>query len=257
MHIHKRQTTFQIDPSHAYSTWWYQARYRDWEPESFDILDHFLRPDRDFIDIGAWIGPLALYAAQHSRCVYALEPDPVAFQALKQHLAWNADAHVQLFPVGLAESEGIRAFGGNGELGNSESTLLVNDPVYLSEGGQKSHWMGNNPQWRQGQLIQVPITPFSAWVKTHAIDLAVVSLIKVDIEGSEKYVLPDMLAVLKPLQLPLYLSLHWEFLKAEEISHLLDMLYQTYTQVRSLDFQPLLKEDIMAHQLSGVLAGPL
>ena len=79
---------FRLDPYH--STFWRKAAAGKWEPETFAVLNAHLGPDRDYLDIGAWIGPTVLYGARKARRVVALEPDPVAFRAL----SWNIELNV-------------------------------------------------------------------------------------------------------------------------------------------------------------------
>lgn len=49
---------FRLDPYH--SKFWRKATAGGWEPETFAVLDQHLSPDRDYVDIGAWIGPTVL-----------------------------------------------------------------------------------------------------------------------------------------------------------------------------------------------------
>ena len=257
MLIHKREIAFQIDPEETYSARWYPSKYSDWEEESFDILDAFLAPDQDFLDIGAWIGPLTLYAAHKSRHVHALEPDPVAFDRLHRNCLCNPDLNnVSLHQLGLSDANSSQSFGGNGELGNSESSLLVTDADYLNTGGESAHWMGDNPDWRKGESTTVPVLTFPEFVRQQSIDLAEVSLIKVDIEGSEKIALPSMLSMAEACQAPLFLSLHWDFLRTEDITTLVELLFACYPKLVSPAFKEISQSYILEQKLSEILALP-
>ena len=83
---------YRLDPYH--SKFWRKASAGDWEPATFAVLDAHLRPDRDYIDIGAWIGPTVLYAARKARHVWCFEPDPTAFRALSWNLELNGIENV-------------------------------------------------------------------------------------------------------------------------------------------------------------------
>lgn len=174
---------FRLDPYH--SKFWRKASAGAWEPETFAVLDKFLSPDSDYLDIGAWIGPTVLYGARKARHVWCFEPDPTAFR----HLAWNLDLNdiqnVSAFGVALSDRFGVaRMASVRGEPGDSTSSLL-HDGAHGSD------------------ALTIAWDQFEA-----ANDLSGVSLVKMDIEGAEFFVLPTLLPWLKRQRPPLLLSLH-------------------------------------------------
>ena len=67
----------------------------------------------------------------------AIEPDPVACSRLKKNISVNNFNNIVLIEKGLSSENGITQFGGNGKLGNSESTLLISKrEEYLSYEGR-------------------------------------------------------------------------------------------------------------------------
>ena len=60
-----------------------------WEVHTHKILEKFLDSNHSFIDIGAFIGPTTLYGAFIAKKVYAIEPDPIAFNELKKNVLLN------------------------------------------------------------------------------------------------------------------------------------------------------------------------
>ncbi len=182
---------FRLDPYH--SKFWRKAAAGQWEPETFAVLDKYLSPDSDYLDIGAWIGPTVLYAARRARHVWCFEPDPTAFR----HLAWNLDLNdirnVSAFGVALSDRFGVaRMASVRGEPGDSTSSLL-HDGAH-----------GND-------------TLTVAWDQFEAVnDLSGVSLVKMDIEGAEFFVLPTLLPWLRKERPALYLSLHSPLLSEED-----------------------------------------
>jgi len=69
--------------------------------------------------------------------VIAIEPDPVALQRLKKNISANSFTNITLIEKALSSENTITQFGGNGKLGNSESTLLIsNKEDYLSYQGR-------------------------------------------------------------------------------------------------------------------------
>ena len=183
---------FRLDPYH--SKFWRKASAGDWEPETFAVLRDHLAPDRDYLDIGAWIGPTVLFGARHARHVWCFEPDAEAFR----HLAWNITLNdlrnVSAFAVALSDGFGVaRMASFGGEVGDSMTSLLSDDAA----SGTDALTIG----WDQ----------FAG-----AVDLSGVSLVKMDIEGAEFDVLPTLLPWLKQHRPALYLSTHAPFLPETE-----------------------------------------
>tara|TARA_B100001105_G_scaffold175413_1_gene141329 strand:- start:1031 stop:1855 length:825 start_codon:yes stop_codon:yes gene_type:complete len=77
-------------------SFWEHACSGAWESESFAAIDRFCPPDAAFIDLGAWIGPLSLYAAARGAAVYSFEPDPAACHKLKLNVAANPTLNVEI-----------------------------------------------------------------------------------------------------------------------------------------------------------------
>ena len=182
---------FNCDPYH--SKFWHKASSGTWEPETFKVLRTHLHRDRDYLDIGAWIGPTVLYGARHARHVWCFEPDPRAFR----HLAWNIELNgldnVSALPVALSGETSIaRMASFGGETGDSMTSLL-------------------NPEGNGGfAAVTLAWDTFSAQT-----DLSAVSLVKMDIEGAEFSVLPALIPWLKQQKPALYLSTHAPFLSAQ------------------------------------------
>ena len=182
---------FRLDPYH--SKFWRKASAGAWEPETFAVLDKYLSPDSDYLDIGAWIGPTVLYGARRARHVWCFEPDPTAFR----HLAWNLDLNdirnVSAFGVALSDQFGVaRMASVRGEPGDSTSSLL-HDGAHGSD--------ALTIAWDQFEATN---------------DLSGVTLVKMDIEGAEFFVLPTLLPWLKTARPTLYLSLHAPLIAAPE-----------------------------------------
>jgi len=244
--IERNSRRFCIEATEEYSHWWFQERFPGWEEETFHVLERFLKTDQIYIDMGAWIGPTLLYAASMGICSHGIEPDRVAFLRLQKNLEANPDfKDVYLHSVALTSETGKYTFGGNGELGNSESTLLVNEPSFLKHGGTDPHWCGNNPVWRQGQQAQVEGLSFKDFLEQQAIQIEDVCLIKIDIEGSEKYVIPTLEQALGRARPPIYISLHRVFLQEEELIKCLDILTHLYTGIYNSKLKRLSVSEIL------------
>jgi FkbM family methyltransferase len=250
MNIVKRDVQFIIDDGDEYSCHWFQNKFETWEDSTFDVLDQFLRMDYCFIDVGAWIGPVTLYAAAKCKHVYCLEPDPIAYSRLARNINKNLQySNISAYNQGIADFEGECSFGGNGELGNSESTLLVNDNAYIKNGGELTHWTGDDKSWRTGEIINAKMTTFEKLIQDQSIELNAVCLLKIDIEGGEKIVIPAIAGTLSEYRLNMYLSLHWVFLAKEEIINILDIIYSIYPYVFNTTFQSISKEEIINNRI--------
>ena len=67
-------------------TFWNKVEAGLWEPETLALIDQQITPGTTFLDLGAWVGPTALYAAARGARVIALEADPVALAQLRAKL---------------------------------------------------------------------------------------------------------------------------------------------------------------------------
>ena len=184
--------TFALDPYH--SKFWRRASQGRWEPETFAVLAGHLEPGRDYLDIGAWIGPTVLFAARKARHVWAFEPDATAFR----HLAWNLELNgidnVSALPVALSDRTGIaRMASFGGEAGDSMTSLL-------------------NAQAAGGRdVVTLDWAAFAADT-----DLSAVSLVKMDVEGAEFGLVEQLMPWLRAQRPALYLSTHAPYLPEAE-----------------------------------------
>lgn len=161
---------------------WFWKIFADgsWEPDTFPIFDKFLDPEKNFVDIGAWIGPTALYAAPRAKQVFAFEPDPIAFQKLVMNLALNRADNVVPYPVAVSDQWKGIPFGAKTGYGDSMSSQI----------------------WAKGDK-EVPAVSFAAIL----VDLQP-GFIKIDIEGGEKFLFKGSEVLLEQIRPTIHLSLH-------------------------------------------------
>jgi FkbM family methyltransferase len=159
---------------------WWDVFDSGWESESFAVLDTFLTRETNYIDAGAWIGPLALYAAGLSKQVYALEPDPTAFAELHFNIRASGLSNVTLFNEALYSYDGTIKL--SGDLGDSMTRV----------------GMYKTP-------FQVNCHTLETFVSQHGV--ADPLFIKMDVENAEEAILEkiDFFEKRKPT---LFLSLH-------------------------------------------------
>ena len=165
------------------AAFWRKVGERRWETDTFEFIDRHVTADTVFVDIGAWIGPISLYAAPVAGKVIALEPDPVAWASLQANVALNGGP-VELWhtALGLAPGE-LELFAADG-FGRSVTSALG------APGAQS---------------IKVPVRTFD--------DLAAAvgdgpCAVKIDVEGYEYPLFEALMAFVMARRAPLHLSLH-------------------------------------------------
>ena len=222
MNILKNNHNFYVNG--LYSMNWFSNNKLDtWEQDTFQVLEYYKnKKDGIYIDIGAWIGPTVLYAANIFSKVLAIEPDPIALERLEENLKVNNFKNINVIKKALSNSNSKSKFGGNGELGNSESTLLVSYDDYSSWGGHRSKTE------RELDIIEVETITIETLLLQQNIIPSYISLIKMDIEGGELILVPYLKNFLKEYKPVFYISLHYGFLKEEHIILIIDILFDIY-----------------------------
>lgn len=225
MKIVKNDCSFEISENEPYSMKWFSNNQLDkWEQDTFNVFEHYKNHKGIYIDIGAWIGPTVLYCANIFKKVIALEPDPVALSRLKKNISANNFNNIVLVEKGLSLENGITQFGGNGTLGNSESTLLIaNKEEYLSYEGRHT-----KKGYTQNEIVEIETITIEKLIEEQDIDPQNISLIKMDIEGGEKIVVPSLVSFLHTYKPVFYISLHRCFLKESDINQIIDILFNIY-----------------------------
>lgn len=206
------------------TTTWFLKNIDVWEPETFHILDNYKNHKEGlYIDIGSWIGPTVLYGANIYKKIIAIEPDPVALEKLKKNISANMFNNIILIEKGLSKDNGTTKFGGNGSLGNSESTLLIsNKDDYLSYSGRHTEFHTHD------RIVEIETITIENLIEQQNINPEHISLIKMDIEGGEKIVIPSLVNFLNKYKPAFYISLHWCFLRKSEVEKIIDILFNIY-----------------------------
>lgn len=195
--------------------WYTDDRVKRWEPNTFNIISYYSNnKDGIYIDIGAWIGVTVLYAASLYKKVIAIEPDPVAIERLKKNMSANKCDNIIVVEKGLSDTEGKKRFGGNGLMGNSMSTLLVERTKSPSE----------------KNTTTIDTITINTLINQLKINPSLISLIKMDIEGGEIILVPAIKKFLKDYKPVFYISLHRNCLNNNEIEKILDDLFNIYNK---------------------------
>ena len=157
-------------------TFWDKVEGGLWEPETLALIDQQIAPGTTFLDLGAWVGPTALYAAARGARVIALEADPVALDQLRRNLAVNPvlAQRIEVLARAVHATEGRVTFGARRKPGDSMSSVLI-APGAVS-------WVAET------------ITPAALAARIGAGGRL---FIKIDIEGGEYELLPAMRPLLE------------------------------------------------------------
>jgi len=108
-------------------TFWNKVEAGLWEPETLALIDQQITPGTTFLDLGAWVGPTAPYAAARGARVIALEADPVALAQLQRNLAVNPALaqRIEVLARAVHATEGRVTFGARRKPGDSMSSVLI------------------------------------------------------------------------------------------------------------------------------------
>jgi FkbM family methyltransferase len=210
-----------------------------WEPHSFKIIEKCSDKLTVFIDIGAHIGSLSIHAAGLYKSVYSVECDSEALKSLKQNILDNSITNCTVINRALYNIDDQELdFGGNGKKGNSMSTLLINE----SSWNQGANWLIEHkvetPESIHSDREIVKTITFDKLISNYQIDPVEIGLIKIDIEGGEKYIFDDnfkkFLITYRP---DLLISLHYVFLNdidCHKILLFLNTIYNCYNMKNEL-----------------------
>lgn len=178
---------FRIASTPELDSFWDRVESGEWEPETLNAIHQIVSPGDKVIDVGAWIGITALYAASLGGRVVAYEPDPEAVAAMQANLALNTGLPISLSAVALSTEPGVASLRSR-SLGDSMSSLV-----------RKARDLTDS--------TAVECRAIATEAEEH---FAGVRLVKVDVEGYEFELLPPMMRILRDrcFQGDLLLSTH-------------------------------------------------
>lgn len=173
---------------------WEAVNKGTWEMETFEVLDQFLSQGAVMLDMGAWAGPISLYAASKGAFVHAIDPDATIFKVLQKNIQLNKNlqANIQTYPIAITAENKQVALNAKEAYGLSTSSILnrINDNV---------------------SSIEVSGISLETFIKQKQI--STVNFIKMDVEGAEFDILPSWTKTLQDLERPtLLLAFHYNFL---------------------------------------------
>jgi len=186
--ITKADTTFRVADDERYREFWDWYESGAWEPDTLAVFERFLRPGARYLDLGAWIGPTVLLAAQTAASVVCVEPDPVAREELERNLDLNPDARTKTTVVAAAA-------------GAADGTVVLN-----AGGGPGASTSSVVRSVGRGESWYVPQVAATALLRDAGIGHG--DLVKVDVEGAEYEIVPALAPELTQKRPHLYVSFH-------------------------------------------------
>lgn len=160
---------------------WDDWEMAGWEQHTLDVVDRYVTKGSTMVDIGGWIGPVALWAANRGAHVISVEPDPVALKYLRANVLANK-ANVTIFRGAISDDTGMAHISPDVTgWGSSMTKVAVTG-------------------------TEVPCLTLPDLFDVY--DIEDCSLVKMDIEGYESVVLEHVAPFLASLEIPLLVAMH-------------------------------------------------
>lgn len=231
---------------------------KNYENQTIDMIKYFSTKNSNFIDLGGWYGFMSIFASKYYKNIITVEADKEALLGLRSNIKLNKTKNVSVFDKVLYNFNGEINFGGNGEFGNAESTVLINDINYLTSEKSIYDHRFKNKNYILEDIEKTKCSDFNSFlffcnsVSPDFIDK--LSLIKMDIEGSEKIILPQMKNFFdKNKHVNLFISLHWIFLTTEDMKEIINFLIKLFDYSYDKNFKKITYDKIIENKIHDVL----
>lgn len=237
--VHFGSSTFRVndDEPHYYRNesdevcgpFWTEFNNGRWEPDTLNTIAVLAQSKASVLyDIGAWIGPITLYAVSLGLEVVAVEPDPSAFMALIKNIdSAGFTDKITLINAAVRPTTHANAF-----------VQLYSDSLGDSETSISNH------RFRNGNNKHILNSYLAAGVELDAVlgqrgDRAGNTIVKMDIEGAEFWLTDDLSKVLRRTKADLLLALHPEnIMRSRNESEIHRARNSVAEVVRGLDMYP-------------------
>lgn len=199
----KQFTVLYKDRRH--NKFWDSFCANQWEKETLDVFDKYLKPNFTMIDVGSWIGPTVLYAAHLAKHVYGIEANPNTYKELEENVKLNTNMSdkISVYNYCIHRKNGRVKFGSFAEPGCSTAGL---------------NWAGNEHTWT------IKARTLYDFINVQSIQD--INFIKIDIEGGETIVVPSIGNVIQKYKPTLFVSLHYWWFKnpRNDIKNIVEIL---------------------------------
>lgn len=146
--------------------------YDGFEEEELSFVKQILTDGDIFIDIGANVGLFSLIASDcigATGSIISFEPSPITFNRLQENISLNAIENSDLRNIGLSNQSGELSF-------------------YVSDNGYDA-WDSFAPSQDNKLQKTIAVAVSSLDKELEQVDKSRIKLVKIDVEGWEKYVL--------------------------------------------------------------------
>ena len=203
--VEKNKESFLIlkneaDPNYAF----WKDIYANWEWDTFNVFDRYLDKNKTFIDIGGWIGTTCIYGSRKSKNVFVVEADKYSAQDLLKNCKINCCNVTLVERAIFNKDDAILYFGRN----KFNTTSKLNDST------SQIYDSSDTPD---ESVYPVKTISVRGLLTKYNVALESISLIKVDIEGGEEYILNDLLELKKQYPVPMYISFHYTWWKNPDL----------------------------------------
>ena len=194
--VKKNNETFLIPKNLSEkSNHFYKKRYKKWEKASFTVYDVFSDKNKIFLDIGGWNGCTAIYASRMNSKVISVEPDPVALVDFHNIVNENKIFNLVVIEKPIYNKSEDVNFSPLEDMWNTSSSQI------------KSKSKSAGKIMKAITLNDIFNIVFMCNIKS--INCDSVSIIKIDIEGGEQFLVQDIRNI--PSDIPIYISLHLDW----------------------------------------------
>ncbi len=211
----RNNNIFLIRTNDIYYNFW-KYLYPTWNKNLFNIIETLCKKDKIFIDIGAWIGAVSIYASRFSKKVYSIEPHPEFF---KECLKSAKDNSINMECIQKTIWKD-----------NCDNGFLT--PIkYIMNDQHKYGFYNYQPSLDCSEQIKkenTPITTIHSFIKNYNINYSEISLIKVNIVGNEEFILEDLLKIHNKYNVPLYISFFIPYWKNKDLSRFNNVLTEKH-----------------------------
>jgi len=162
--------------------------YNSFEKAEIDFLKYFLKEEDVFLDIGANIGLFSLYASNivgESGKIFAFEPTPKTFVRLNSNIELNKKQNIVALNIGLSNEDGLVDFNVSND-GYDAWNSIVDLDILVNR-----------------NKIKIKFKTLDSFIEEY--DLRKISLVKLDVEGWEKFVLQGSHRLLSKTDAPVFL----------------------------------------------------
>tara|TARA_X000000950_G_scaffold289506_1_gene414451 strand:- start:4240 stop:5004 length:765 start_codon:yes stop_codon:yes gene_type:complete len=183
MQIIKNKSYFTVsDKDYKF---WQRYMHTDWEQDFFNYVNNTKFLKYNFIDVGAAVGAMSLYAASKFKLVISLEPDITAFEILKKNVNLNRNKfdNIKLLNKFLSTK--------------NEKSRFISGPIFGA-----SHFVTK----KAGNFLCYGITLKKILKKFNNNKF----FLKIDIEGYEFSLLKNLefQNIIRKYKPPIYLAIH-------------------------------------------------